>query len=282
MSIADAVLRVPGRSLVVLAGLPGAGKTTTLRRVTPSLPGDVVALDAEDVAAALRHAPVPYAALRPVVHAGHLARVVRATTGPAASVLATDPLSSPLRRLLLHCAARCTGRSLDVVLVDATVEQALAGQVERGRTLGPRRMRRHVRRWRRLRRRPSLPLVASWASLSRAEAAAVSHVEVAAGAASPAAPVHHVVEGPPVGSRDRAQGPVRGVPEADHVDAQVPVRQTEHPPRPVLVADRRVPRADAQVDRREHHHGCQLPDDGARRPASRTRSRSSRGIGRPV
>lgn len=26
-------------------------------------------------------------------------------------------------------------------------------------------------------------------------------------------------------------------------------------------------------------HGCQLPDDGARRPASRMRSRSSRGMG---
>lgn len=145
------MLAVPPRSLVVLAGLPGAGKTTLLRRLAERRPARVRALDAEEVAAQLRTAWLPYRLLRPLVHGLHLLRVVREVGGTAVCVLTTDPMTSPLRRALLRAAARGTGRALCVVLVDATPEQARLGQAARGRALGARRMARHVSRGQHLR-----------------------------------------------------------------------------------------------------------------------------------
>ena len=146
-------LAIPPGSLVVLAGLPGAGKTTLLRRLSDAQPAGVRALDAEEVAARLRQgAPrVPYRLLRPAVHALHLLRVLREVRGGAACVLTTDPMTSPVRRALLRAAAAGSRRSLHVVLVDATAAQAREGQRSRGRSLGHRRMRRHVLRTARLR-----------------------------------------------------------------------------------------------------------------------------------
>jgi len=173
----ESTLEVPRQSIVVLAGLPGAGKTTTLRRLADARPQGVLMLDSEEVAGRLRILPVPYRVLRPLVHAVHLARVLCAATTPAVCLLTTDPMSSFWRRLVLHLAARCTRRSLDVVLIEATVAEALHGQQRRGRPLSRRRMQRHVRRWRRLRDRPDGPsLVASCAVISRAEAGALKGV----------------------------------------------------------------------------------------------------------
>ncbi len=143
------------RTLVVLGGLPGAGKTTLLRQLVRGRPAGTTALDAEDVAAAVRSGGVhlPYRALRPLVHAVHLARVVRASATATGCVLTTDPLTSPLRRAALVLAAQCTGRRLHVVLLDTGAREAALGQLRRGRALGRRRMSRHVRRWERLHRR---------------------------------------------------------------------------------------------------------------------------------
>ena len=145
-------LAVPAGSLVVLAGLPGAGKTTLLRRLRDARVPGLRAVDAEEVAARLRHCAsrVPYRLLRPVVHALHLLRVVREVLGGADCVLTTDPMTSPVRRALLRAAAAVSGRSLHVVLVDATAAQAREGQRRRGRALGRRRMARHVVRAARL------------------------------------------------------------------------------------------------------------------------------------
>ena len=146
---------MPPRSLVVLAGLPGAGKTTLLRRLDAHGAPGVRALDSEEVADRLRPLVrhVPYRVLRPAVHALHLLRVLRDAATPITCVLTTDPMTSPLRRWLLHLVARSSGRSLAVVLVDATEQQARSGQRARGRTLGPRRMAQHVSRADRLRDR---------------------------------------------------------------------------------------------------------------------------------
>lgn len=146
-------------ALVVIGGLPGAGKTTLLRRLGSGAASGIRTLDAEDVArdvaAALARAgaTVPYPLLRPAVHAGHLGRVVVASCRSTRIVVATDPLTDPARLLLFRLVARLTGRPLHVLLVDATVDEALAGQSARGRRLGARRMTRHVRRWERQRRR---------------------------------------------------------------------------------------------------------------------------------
>lgn len=176
-----AVLLVPAASLVMLAGLPGAGKTTLLRTLTRNRqPAAMVTLDSEDVAILMRPLPVPYRVLRPVVHAVHIVRVVRAAATPAACVLATDPMSSPVRRLVLYFAARLTGRSLDLVVVDATLAEAVDGQRRRGRALGRHRMARHDRRWGRLRQRRSIPWATSSIVVDRAEARSLTGVEVRA------------------------------------------------------------------------------------------------------
>lgn len=148
-------LPVAARSLVVLGGLPGAGKTTLLRRLSTGLPAGVVALDAEEVAARLRPVTprVSYRVLRPLVHALHLVRVAQAVGSPASVVLTTDPATSRLRRVLFAALARRSGRSLHLVVLDTTVDEAVQGQHQRGRTLSSRRMRRHARRWAALRAR---------------------------------------------------------------------------------------------------------------------------------
>jgi predicted kinase len=138
-------LHVPPHSLVVVAGLPGAGKTTLVRRLADR--SSVLALDSEDVARALAGVPLPYRLLRPLVHAVHLARVVVALWSSRSRVLTSDPLTSPLRRRLLRTAARLSGRRLVVVLVQASPEQARDGQYRRGRRLSTRRMTRHEARY---------------------------------------------------------------------------------------------------------------------------------------
>lgn len=138
----------PERTLVVLGGLPGAGKTTLLRRL--ALPGTVRALDAEDVAGVLDRLPVPYRLLRPLVHGVHLARVLATAASSAPCLLTTDPMTGRLRRRLLQVAARLTRRRLVVLLVAATPAQARAGQRQRGRVLGERRMTGHEQRYARL------------------------------------------------------------------------------------------------------------------------------------
>lgn len=144
---------MPPDSLVVLAGLPGAGKTTLLRRLAGARAPRVRALDAEEVAARLRRRAgrVPYRLLRPAVHGLHLLHVLREVAGRADCVLTTDPMTSAVHRALLRVAAACCGRSVHVVLVDATAAQAREGQRVRGRTVGQRRMARHVTRSARLR-----------------------------------------------------------------------------------------------------------------------------------
>jgi GTPase SAR1 family protein len=188
------VLGVPPRSLVVLAGLPGAGKTTLLRRLAAGGTPEVHPLDSEEVAERLRaHAGrLPYRSLRPAVHGLHLLRVLREVHGSALCVLTTDPMTSPLRRLLLRAAAHSRGRSLSVVLVDATEEQARLGQRSRGRALGQRRMARHVARAERVRARLDrtgrMSFVDDVLELPRAAAATLSTVAVVPGELSLSTP----------------------------------------------------------------------------------------------
>jgi predicted kinase len=170
-------------SLVVVAGLPGAGKTTLVRRLS-GVPG-VHALDAEDVARRLKGL-LPYRVLRPLVHTAHLTLVVTALWSGHPCVLTSDPLTSPLRRRVLRTAARLAGRRLHVVLVHASPAQARDGQSRRGRHLSTRRQSRHETRYR------------TWLgstlgsdvdlALSREEAASAVLVAARPAAARPAAP----------------------------------------------------------------------------------------------
>lgn len=135
--------------LVVVGGLPGSGKTTLLRRLTAEHAPGLVGLDSEDVAARVPAvaARVPYRVLRPLVHAVHRVRVLRAVAGPAPVVVLTDPWTRPWWRAAVLRTARRAGRPVRLVLLDTSRELAESGQTARGRGISARSMRRHTRRW---------------------------------------------------------------------------------------------------------------------------------------
>ena len=137
------------RRLVLIGGLPGAGKTRLLSTLLDPAPPGVLGLDSEQVAERLRSAgvPGPYRLLRPVVHAWHRLRVLRAVAGPAPVVVLTDPWTRPWWRAAVLRAAHRAGRSVRLVLLDASRELAQSGQAARGREIPARSMRRHARRW---------------------------------------------------------------------------------------------------------------------------------------
>ena len=139
-----------GRVLLLVGGVPGAGKTRLLARLLAQAPAGTRGLDSEQVAAALHRAGLrlPYRLLRPLVHAVHRARVRAVLRGGAPVVVLTDPLTSTRRRSALVRAARRAGREVHLVLLDAAAEEARRGQVDRRRAISDRSMARHVRRWR--------------------------------------------------------------------------------------------------------------------------------------
>jgi predicted kinase len=152
---AAGVPRAPGRAapqgvLVVIGGLPGSGKTTLLRRLMAGRAPEVVGLDSEDVAARVEAAGVrlPYRLIRPLVHVWHRVRVLRVVAGPAPVVILTDPWTRPWWRAAVLSAARRAGRSVRLVLLDASRELAESGQTARGRAIPARSMHRHATRWR--------------------------------------------------------------------------------------------------------------------------------------
>jgi predicted kinase len=143
-------------SVVVVAGLPGAGKTTLVA-------GHPLALDSDAIREswAPRLPPVPYKLWRPLVHARHLVAIWRAL-GRGDGVIVVRPFTSAwLRRAVLRRARR-HHPAVHLVVVDASPAQARAGQHARGRRLSERAMRRHERRWARaeLEREP-------WTSVTR-------------------------------------------------------------------------------------------------------------------
>jgi predicted kinase len=127
--------------VIVVAGLPGAGKTTLVA-------GEPRALDSDAVreAWAPRLWPLPYALWRPFAHAWHWIALWRALKRPQGVVVVRPFTSGPLRRAVLRRARRHHS-AVHLVVVDASPEQARAGQRARGRTLSERAMRRHERRW---------------------------------------------------------------------------------------------------------------------------------------
>ncbi|MFD7655615.1 AAA family ATPase [Actinosynnema sp. NPDC059797] len=144
------------RSLVVLAGLPGAGKTTLLAAADTGGEPAVV-LDSDQVRAHLVGVvpgAVPYRCYRPVVHLVHRTRILwYAITATRSLLLVHEPSTRPTTRAGLVVVGLLTNRSRHFVWLDASPEEALSGQVERGRLLNSRSFARHVRRAARLRTR---------------------------------------------------------------------------------------------------------------------------------
>ncbi|WP_433869762.1 AAA family ATPase [Saccharopolyspora sp. CA-218241] len=136
------------RSLVVLAGLPGAGKSTALRK----LGGDVsrvVVLDSEQVRAVLRvRLPdsLEYRYYRPLVHLLHRARILWYCVAARDPVLAHEPATRASTRLMLLLFAALSGRRAVLLWLHADAGEALAGQRARGRLIRSRSFRRHIAR----------------------------------------------------------------------------------------------------------------------------------------
>ena len=125
----------------MVAGLPGAGKTTLVAGEPRALDSDTLRL-----AWAPRLAPLPYPLWRPAVHARHWIAIWRALKRPQGVIVVRPFTCGWLRRAVLRRARR-HHPAVHLVVVDATPAQARAGQRARGRMLRERAMRRHERRW---------------------------------------------------------------------------------------------------------------------------------------
>lgn len=148
----------PAHSVLLLAGIPGAGKTTMLRRLytlTGREQGPVwtddgtLVLDSEYArnrwAVWLRQ--VPYRYWRPVVHLTHYLRLFAALRWDEPVVVHECGTRGWLFRSLVRRAAR-HGRQVHVLLLDVPAPVAEASQRLRGRRVHPGRFARHARRWR--------------------------------------------------------------------------------------------------------------------------------------
>lgn len=155
-------LRFPSDAVVVVAGVPGAGKTTLIRRTVDREAVRVV--DTEDRRE--RGERVSYIA--------HYARIIGAVAGRRPAVIHSRGTHAAARRAIALL-ARLRGRPAHLVMLDAPRAAAEAGQRRRGRLVPEAEMERQVVRWRRLMRRN--PAREGWASvvvLDREQAAATS------------------------------------------------------------------------------------------------------------
>ncbi len=156
--------------LVLLGGVPGAGKSTVLRAAT-SLRPDVEVLDSERQQRRL--APYlsawPYRLWRPLVHGLHYAGLLRVLLSGARAdrpLLVHDTATRAWVRVVVGRLAAARGWRPVLLLLDVGHDEALAGQAERARVVRPASFARHWRRWSRLRAglvsRPASPAEGSW------------------------------------------------------------------------------------------------------------------------
>jgi predicted kinase len=158
-------------AVVVVAGVPGAGKTTLIRRAVDR---DVVrVVDTDDRRETGR---------RRLLYPGHYLRIAAAVAGRRPVVIHSRGTHPAARRAIAALAA-LRGRPAHLVMLDAGREEAEAGQRARGRTVAAGEMDRQLARWRRLMaRRPADEGWASVVVLDREQAARTAAFAFAAAA----------------------------------------------------------------------------------------------------
>ena len=146
----------PEARVVLVGGVPGAGKTTAIARVAAEVP-TVDALDAEWFREGLRRRlpeGTEYAAYRPLVHILHALRVLLVLLRgpvPGRTLVVHDPATRPRRRRLFAALARSRRWEPVLLYVDVPRVQAETGQVLRGRVVDPVSFAGHWARWETLR-----------------------------------------------------------------------------------------------------------------------------------
>lgn len=139
-------LVLPGRVLLLVAGMPGAGKSTLLARLDPA--EGIVVLDSEAQRAALGWIArrLPYRSYRPLVHLLHRLAVVGAALSTAPTVVVHLPATEPATRAAVARLAAATGRRAHLLWLHVEADEALRGQRERGRLVPESSFRAHARR----------------------------------------------------------------------------------------------------------------------------------------
>jgi predicted kinase len=146
----------PPARVVLVGGVPGAGKTTAIARVAADRT-DVDALDPEafrDRIGRLLPDGTAYASYRPLVHILHTLRVLLVLLRgpvPGRTLVVHDPATRPRRRWLFARLARTCGWEPVLIYVDVPRALAQTGQVLRGRVVDPVSFAAHWERWQALR-----------------------------------------------------------------------------------------------------------------------------------
>jgi predicted kinase len=138
-------LALPGRTLLLVAGMPGAGKSTLLADL-PAHPA-VVAIDSQAYRGPFRRvlpAWLPYAAYRPLVHLVHRLAVVRAAFSRTPTVVVHLPATDPSTRAVVARLAAITGRQAHLLWLHVDPDDARRGQHVRGRVVPSRSFARHA------------------------------------------------------------------------------------------------------------------------------------------
>lgn len=184
-----AEIRYPAAAALVVAGVPGAGKSTALRKffgadaaaTTPSRSAaGVLVLDS--MQARNRWRPklwwLPYLLWRPLVHVAHFQAIRAALREVSGPVVIHDCATFGWARALI--ARWAADRELHLLMLDVPAAVARAGQHSRGRRINHVVFRLHVRSWRRLMRTVATqrrPVGRASRSVVIVDRAAVNHLQ---------------------------------------------------------------------------------------------------------
>jgi hypothetical protein len=155
-------LTFPDNAVVVVAGIPGAGKSTLIRRAVDRSAVRVV--DTDDQRRDGGRAS----------NVRHYAHIVTAVWGRRPVVIHSRGTLGTLRRAITLLSS-LRGRPAHLILLDAPREEAEAGQRTRGRLVSRSKMDREARRWARLRRRGARG--EGWSSVTVLDRTSASQVE---------------------------------------------------------------------------------------------------------